>query len=68
MAAQKPIVAYHDGEYLKDYEIEPVYNTEDFLLKINLALNTPIEHDNYNLAERDWDVLTEKLYNLIINL
>jgi hypothetical protein len=68
MAAKKPIVAYHDGEYLKDYEIEPVYNTTDFLLKINTALKKPVVNYNYNLAERDWTVLTEKFYNSIINL
>jgi len=68
MAAKKPIVAYHDGAYLKDYEIEPVYNTTDFLLKINTALNKPVVNYNYNLAERDWTVLTEKFYNSIINL
>ena len=68
MAAKKPIVAYHDGAYLKDYEIEPVYNTTNFLLKINTALNKPVVNYNYNLAERDWTVLTEKFYNSIINL
>ena len=68
MAAKKPIVAYHDGEYLKDYEIEPVYNTTDFLLKINKVLKTPIVNYNYNLALRDWTVLKEKFYNSIINL
>lgn len=66
MAARKPIVAYHDGEYLKDYEIEPVYNTTDFLKKINTALNKPVV--NYNLPERDWTALTDKFYSSIINL
>jgi hypothetical protein len=68
MAANKPIVAYHDGLYLKEYEIEPVYNTTDFLLKINTALKNPIVNYKYNLAERGWPGLIEKFYNSIINL
>ncbi|GAB7257506.1 GumK N-terminal domain-containing glycosyltransferase [Polaribacter sp. OB-PA-B3] len=68
MAAKKPIVAYHDGEYLKDYEIEPVYNTTDFLLKINSALKKPTANYSYNLKFRDWNVLTDKFYNSIVNL
>ena len=68
MAAKKPIVAYHDGEYLKDYGIEPVFNTTDFLLKINTALNNPVRNYNYSLAERDWTVLTDKFYKSIIIL
>lgn len=68
MAAKKPIVAYHDGDYLKDYEIDPVYSTEDFLLKINNHLKNPVVNYNYNLKLRDWTTLTEKFYNSIVNL
>jgi hypothetical protein len=68
MAAKKPIVAYHDGDYLKDYNVDPVFNTEDFLLKINHAFSTPVVDYNFDLDSRDWNLLKEKFYNSLINL
>jgi hypothetical protein len=68
IAAKKPIVAYHDGDYLKDYNIDPVFNTEDFLSKINHAFSTPEVHYNFDLDSRDWNLLKEKFYNSTVNL
>ena len=68
MAAKKPIIAYHDGDYLLDYEIEPVYTTQDFLTKAKQYLKTPVVNYSYNLEQRDWEYLKDEFYKLTTNL
>lgn len=66
MAAKKPIVAYHDGDYLKKYAIEPVFTTKDFVEKIKEGLTQKEVNYNIDFNKRDWEFLKKEFYKKVL--
>jgi hypothetical protein len=65
MAAQKPIVSYHDHEYFSKYGISVTYNTQDFIAAVRNSIGKKC---NYNYPFYDWKDICDKFYKEISNI
>lgn len=60
MCAKKPIVAYHDSEYLKDLGVVVTYNVNDFILAIQANINKGQVKYAIDIKSKDWGMLGDK--------
>lgn len=66
MAANKPIVAFHDNINLSRYGITVTYSYRDFADGITRALKSHFQNYELNLEELEWDRICARFYDQIV--